>query len=279
MDYRMEELIPIVADLAKQYAGCDSTSITYENAQEFMQGVIFCLDEYWNSEPNHLCKRDISVMEQYQTGAQLVLEKVKNVLNIFNEMSAYFDDYNVICLHDTVQKGIPEFLKWYDAKFFPQNTILTLDYPILENIQCKYGVDAVYVFMRSVQTEQKFLSLFDRNYVISILKQMVPEYEHMIENIASIVLMNTIGHIALGKSLRGFGFQEEEYQKLSDIFSLNSLAETECLLKKMVYRVLQEMGASDSQIYDYLCKDVKNIAVRIEYAVKYHTLDKIFILS
>ena len=55
MDYRMEELIPIVADLAKQYAGCDSTSITYENAQELMQGVIFCLDEYWNSEPNHLC--------------------------------------------------------------------------------------------------------------------------------------------------------------------------------------------------------------------------------
>lgn len=137
MDDKMEELIPIVADLAKQYAGCDNTSITYENAQRLMHGVIFCLNEYHNSAANQLCRNDISIMEQYQTGRQLVFEKAKQILEIHNEMSSCFDDYNIICLRDTVQKGIPEFLKWYDAKFFPQDTILTLDYPILEDIHLK----------------------------------------------------------------------------------------------------------------------------------------------
>lgn len=234
MDYKMEELIPIVADLAKQYAGCDNTSITYENAQRLMQGVIFCLNEYHNSAANMLCRNDVSIMEQYQTGRQLVLNKAKQILDIYNEMSSYFDDYNVICLHDTVQKGIPEFLKWYDAKFFPQDTILTLDYPILEHIHLKCGVDAVYTFITSVQTEQRFLRLFDRNYILSVLKQMIPDYEDMIENITSIVLVNTIGHIAIGKSFQDYGFREDEYQKLSEVFSLSSISDIECILKKMM---------------------------------------------
>lgn len=67
------------------------------------------------------------------------MEKVVEANKIFDEVSEYFDDYDVECLHSTVQKGIPEFFKWYDIEFCPQNTILTLDYPILQNIQdCKY---------------------------------------------------------------------------------------------------------------------------------------------
>lgn len=278
MDYKMEELIPIVADLAKKYAGCDNTSITYEAAQALMQGVIYCLDEYWTSTANSLWKKDISIQEQYQIGTQLVREKTNQVLRIHNELTVYFDDYHVVCLHDTVQKGIPEFLKWYDAKFFPQNTILTLDYPILENIQSKCGVDAVYVFICSIQTEQKFLRLFDRNYIISVLKEAIPDYEDMIENICSIVLMNAIGHMVLGKSFCNFGFHKDEYKKLSDIFSLHSISDIECLLQKMVHKMLLEMGESDNRIYDYLCCEIKNMAVRIDHAVKYNHMDKIFVL-
>ena len=278
MDDKMEELIPIVADLAKQYAGCDNTSITYETAQRLMQGVIFCLNEYRASAANQLCRNGVSMMEQYQTGRQLVFEKTKQVLNIYNEMSSCFDDYNVICLRDTVQKGIPEFLKWYDAKFFPQDTILTLDYLILEDIHLKCGVDAVYTFITSVQTEQRFLHLFDRNYIVSVLKQMVADYEDMIDNITSIVLINTIGHIAISKSFRDYGFQENEYVQLSEVFSLRSISDIECILKNMVHRLLQGIDEPDSKIYDYLCNEIKNIAVRIDNAVKYQTLDKIFII-
>ena len=43
MDYQMEELLPIVSELAQKYAGFESTSITYEKAQSLMEAVIFCL--------------------------------------------------------------------------------------------------------------------------------------------------------------------------------------------------------------------------------------------
>ena len=45
MNYEPKELLPIVAELAEKYVGCDSTSISYETAQMLMEGIIYCLEE------------------------------------------------------------------------------------------------------------------------------------------------------------------------------------------------------------------------------------------
>ena len=46
MQYKTEELIPIVAKLAEKYTAKESTSITYEKAQQLMGAVIYCICEY-----------------------------------------------------------------------------------------------------------------------------------------------------------------------------------------------------------------------------------------
>ena len=112
-----------------------------------------------------------------------------------NEVPLYFDDYNVECLGDTVRKGIPEFLKWYDAKYFPQNTILTLDYPLLFDIHSLSGADAVYTYIRAIKVEQLFLKKFERNYVIEVLRRAVPGYRQMIENVLNGILHKLIEQI------------------------------------------------------------------------------------
>ncbi|MDE7046999.1 MAG: hypothetical protein K2P25_03320 [Lachnospiraceae bacterium] len=143
MDYRIEELLPIISGLALEYGGYESTSITYEKAQELMEAVLFCLNEYQDSNPCAPARRDISTKEQYRIGMKLVFEKVERIRKIFNEITLQFEDFGVKCLYDTVQKGIPRFLKWYNIKFCPQNTILTLDYPLLADYGSLKGADAV----------------------------------------------------------------------------------------------------------------------------------------
>lgn len=41
MDYEIEELLPLVSELAQKYSGYESTSITYEKAQTLM--AQFCI--------------------------------------------------------------------------------------------------------------------------------------------------------------------------------------------------------------------------------------------
>lgn len=277
MDYQMEELLPIVSELAQKYAGYESTSITYEKAQSLMEAVLFCLSEYNSSAKDSLVQKDISVKEQYNIGAKLLFEKVENIRKIFNEISFQFVDFGVKCLYDTVQKGIPQFLKWYDIKFCPQNTILTLDYPLLIDCSSLTGADAVYKYIRAIQTEQIFLRKFDRNYVMLVLEKYNSEYRDMIENICSIVLTNIIGHIAIKKPFNDIDFLYEEYLQLSKIFAGKSIPDIENVVKDLIKKIVSQFYENDMDMLEYLCYETNNIAVRIYTANQHEQLSKIFL--
>lgn len=278
MDGQMEELLPIVSELAQEYAGYESTSITYEKAQSLMEAVLFCLNEYNNSDTSSLVQGNISVKEQYNIGAGLLSEKVENIRNIFNEISFQFEDYGVKCLYDTVQKGIPQFLKWYDIKFCPQNTILTLDYPLLIDCSSLAGADAVYKYIRAIQTEQIFLGRLDRNYVRLILEKYNPEYQNMIENICSIVLTNIIGHIAIKKSFHEIEFLNEEYLQLSKLFAGKSISDIENVIKTLIQKIVNQFYEGETDMLEYSCHETNNIAVRIYTANQYEQLNRVFVL-
>jgi len=275
MDYGMEELVPIVAELAEKYGGYESTSVTYEKAQTLMGAVLYCLEEYHSGGENP-ARRNISVREQYDIGVRLVYEKAAKIREIFQELTFHFEDYGVRCLYDTVQKGVPEFLKWYDVRFDPQNTILTLDYPVLTDYSSLCGADAVWKYLLAVRAEQKFLAAFDKSYVVSVLENYNPEYADMIENICEIVLTNTIGHIAAGKPLVETGFRVEEYAGLAELLRSETVGEIEELVRHSIDEMIKKLYENDEEIRTYLYYGAGNIAVRIHTACQNGQLDKIF---
>lgn len=278
MDDRMEELLPIISELAQQYTGCESTSITYEKAQSLMEAVLFCLREYGDSCTHTLVSGDISVKEQYKTGRKLLFDKVEEIRKIWNEISLRFADFGVKCLYDTVQKGIPQFLKWYDIRFCPQDTILTLDYPVLADCSTMAGADAVYAYLQAIRTEQVFLEAFDRNYIMRVLEKYDPDYPDMIENICSIVLANMIGHIAIQKPLGDAEFQDEDYLQLSEVFEGMSVPDIENVVTTFVKKIVDQFYEKDKDMLAYLCCEKKNIAVRIDTANRHGQLGRIFVL-
>lgn len=278
MDYQMEELLPIVSELAQKYSGYESTSITYEKAQTLMGAVIYCLEEFNNTHTNSLVNKSIPIKEQYDIGVKLVYEKATNIQKTFNELSFCFEDYGVKCLYDTVQRGIPQFLKWYDVKYNPQNTILTLDYPLLVDCNSLNGADAVYKYILGIQTEQRFLGMFDKGYIISILKKYNPQYEYMIDNICEIILTNTIGHVALKKPFNEIGFQGEEYLQLTKLFEKKSVSDIEEIIKYTIKEMVKRLFEKDiDTISEYLCHSAENIAVRVETASRFNQLKNLFV--
>lgn len=197
VSYKMEELIPIVAELAEQYGGYESTSITYEKAQQFLGAVCYCIQEYEreNNSPNppdtgvlRVAESKMSAREAYLHGRRLVIEKVKAMRERYHMLLADFTAYGNRCLDDTIRKGIPEFLKWYDPKYHPQDTILTLDYPVLEDLSAYEGIDRVYRYVEDIWLEQQFLAKFDSRTVEDALARYCTEYEEMIENLCGIML-------------------------------------------------------------------------------------------
>lgn len=202
-EYQPEELLPIVAKLAGKLTGGESTSITYEKAQQLMEAVLYCINEWereqeeceqtgqddGKSDACHVVseKQKLPAKDAYEFGFACVTKKVKMSLALYNRIMENFDSYGNQCLYDTMVKGIPEFFKRYDAKFEPQNTILTLDYPIMEDLREYTGVDAIWEYLCCIRAEQKYLGRLPREFVIDSLRSYCADYEEMIENLRQIV--------------------------------------------------------------------------------------------
>lgn len=271
----MQELLPIVIRLSKKYTKNESTSISYENAQRIMEGIAYCMKEYEGEGENKIVS-DISIEKQYQIGFELVQDKVKASLQLYNDISYYFNAYEVRCLYDTVQKGMPEFFKWYDSTFFPQDTILTLDYPILKDIHEFSGIDAIYEYLKAIQCEQLFFQKLDQKYIIAVLEITNSDYQLMIDNVCHIVLLNMIGHFGTGTNPYNVGLTSTECEQFMEKFEKKTHEEIVFFIDKFLEKIIDEIFGENQDMYEYFLCDIENMASRIENAVKNRQLDKIF---
>ena len=75
--YKMEELLPIVAGLARKYTSGESLSVTYEKAEQLMEAVVYCINEALNQEENAVAPAKKSeAVEVYNAGFKAFKERI-----------------------------------------------------------------------------------------------------------------------------------------------------------------------------------------------------------
>ena len=125
--FEMEELVPIVAQLTERFTGYESTSVTYEKAEQLMGAVLYSIHEFEQTKGSGLVAEGFTAQEAYTQGCGLLKAKMEQTLEQYNQQILHFDAFENLCLKDLIYQGIPEFFKWYDPIYNPQNTILTLE--------------------------------------------------------------------------------------------------------------------------------------------------------
>lgn len=188
--YSPEELMPIVAKLAERSTDYQSTSITYEKAEQLIEAINYCINEFYMTEgiiPMSPDSAHLSAEMAYAKGVTAVNNKVQRCMLLYNKMLRTFNDYNVISLNDTFIKAIPEFFKWYDIDFAPQANIITYDYPVQKDLSEYCGVDKLFEYLMALQEEQEYLATFEDGYVEDSLLQYHSHYEDLFDNILSIL--------------------------------------------------------------------------------------------
>lgn len=265
ISYEAEDLVPIVAELAKRYTSGESSSITYEAAGRLMEAVLYCIREFEKGEAFSLTTGEkLPAGKCYERGLELVEKKVQDALKLYNRMMLYFSSYGNRCLQDTVGKGMPEFFKWYDYRLNPQDTLLTLDYPILMDLSADTGIDRIYGYLLCIALEQKFLRKFPRDFVREALAEYDSRYQWMIDNLCEVVLFKVIRYIVLDKNLTEPDFSPEELSRLQKIIREKSLEELREKLKEAVDDLVDDYFEEDENLKTYLYAAIQNISVRMK---------------
>lgn len=249
--YTIEELLPVVTRLTEQYTGMESTSVSYETAKQLIEAILYCIREKQtvSAKQEELCpQQKVSAMIIYQAGYEAVINKTKQANQLYGDLLAEFCSYGNRCLAETVQKGMPKFFLRYDAKFCPQDTLLTLDYPTLTPDLEQSGIDRIDQYLRSIQKEQKILSRFSETKIYEILTKYHNDYEEQIFNLCEVVIKHQMLHqLNIQSAAGGTAIQSWNKEQCAELF-LQQLEQYEKeeseYLKPIAAECLEELTAA-----------------------------------
>lgn len=276
MNFSMEELLPVVAWLSEKYTSKESTSISYERARYLMEAAIYCINQ---CEDNNqlVSKSGITAKEIYMAGYKKLIQKVQHTQMVYSVMIENFNAYGNENYHDTVKKAIPGFFRYYDARFAPQETIITMDYPTIGPITNCSGIDAIAKYVEYISYEQKFLGVFSQEYVQEVLFRYQVSYKKQFYNICSIILRHILGHMMIGKRL-GKEASEEDYELLqTNILQFESRRIVE-IFASLLKRLIQEKYHGDNLMEDYLRADLQDFTTEICVAAQNKCIKKVVVL-
>lgn len=187
MDFAMEDLMPLVGKLAAKYTAGDSTSLPYEKAEQLMGAVLYCIREALQESAGAPAARHTDAAGLYTAGLRLVEEKARRALQLYHSILPEFDAYGNRCLENDINE-MPMFFRRYDMMFCPQDTILTLDYPLLADLSDHTGIDRIYAYLSCIRLEQRCLGSLPRESVLAALRRHCENHQDMAENLYGIVM-------------------------------------------------------------------------------------------
>lgn len=276
MSFSMEELLPIVAWLTEKYTSKESTSISYERARQFMEAVIYCIKQC-DSNYELVSSNGVSAKELYQSGFERVTQKVKRTQCAYNEMITNFSAYGNENYNDTVTKAIPAFFRYYDARFAPQETIITLDYPTICPMAESSGINAIAKYVRYISYEQQFMGILPQEYVQDVLFRYQAGYRKQFYNICSVILRHILGHMMIGKSL-GQVITEKDYEMLQAIILQHERKWIEETFSKLLKGLIEEKYSGDNLMKRYLQADLRDFVTEIQVAAQNDCIQKVVVL-
>lgn len=276
MQYEMEELIPIVAKLTEKYTSKESSSITYEMANQLMGAVLYCINEC--EGVNELAGNGgLSASDAYRIGYDRVILKAKMAQEQYNQMVVRFHAFGNENYGDTVLKAIPAFFRLYDPRFAPQENIITMDYPVLARLQDVSGIDAIEKYIACIDLEQQFMHAFPEEYVYGVLFAYQKNYQKQFDNLCRVLLRHILGNILLGKKLEKTA-DKEDYIMLKKIITGQSKLQLKDILDRAILQMIAKNWSDRPYMAEYLKQDIDDFIVDLQYGAENDTLEKILVL-
>lgn len=282
MQYEMEELIPILAGLSEKYTSKESSSISYETARQLLGAIEYCIQEIRLGDTEGILvlekQNKLPAKDAYERGYQLVIDKVKKVNEIYCDNIDSFSDYGNSNLADTVRKGIPGFLLHYDVRFRPQDHILTMDYPVLNQSEFENlcGVDVIYEYINAICIEQQFLHCFSEQFIRNLLRRYHSDYENMFFNISFPVLVYVLSCGMIKKNMEDCTWTKSDEKAMMEYCSQLSSEDLKKQIRTLLLGMMEYLHLPIETHYRYFFHGMEEFVILLKRAMEHDCIESLF---
>jgi len=279
LEYSYEEqlsMIHLVEQLARKYTSGDSSSIRYETAQTLLEAVQYTIKlsfNYSSNDNSHLLNTS-NIDTLYETGKQILQTLIKESLDNYLLLMENFDDYGISNYKNTVVEGLKAFFSVYDYQFQPQNHILTLDYPLLNDQHNYSGILRIKHYIEGIMLESEFLKYFPREFIQSRIKGTMPVGQPIfMDNLCYPVLLSVISSLLISKPIDTFRFTHRDIEQLRLLLSTLNKETLEISLQEKLLQVLNILNQKVA--YPYFEPSMHDFSIRLMTSYNSQSLDRL----
>ncbi|MDD3365609.1 MAG: DUF6179 domain-containing protein, partial [Syntrophomonas sp.] len=287
MDSIQVQLMSLLGDSIIRYTKGESTSVKVETAQSLLLSILYSIDAYISSFPNPedaiALLKSANIKEIYEKGLALVASCVANTQNLYQEIMDKKLDVPIQAYHSTLDEALPDFFKNYDALFHAQDTMASMDYPLLFDDMHIQGIFYIKQYLENLAIETQFCSLFPKEDVAKLLANYGQVYRidtrEALINVFEVLLTNSLFSILASNKAIELDISKLQYELLRKKF--NGLDHGQCssLIIEAFEALIRDLDIDHSKLRDYI-RAFKNVLMpRFINALEHDSLANVIILD
>lgn len=260
VDDFQDQLIPLLAELILKYTTGESSSVTVEAAQRLLGSFLYSTDAYLKSfrykETAIYCLSNSCAAEIYEKGQALIRACQEQTLLLYEDVRDHKLDIPIKAYHCTIDEDLPDFLNKYDLLFNAQETMATMDYPLLFDDMRLQGIFYIEQYLKKLTMETDFCHLFSpadinqllinygRVYRIDISESLINAFE--------IILTNALFSFMAGNRPGELSISNAQLNMLKNHFAGLDSEKYPSVISRTVNELLEILGAANPDFINYI---------------------------
>jgi len=267
----------------KYYTKDESSSVMVEVAESMMQCIDYTIGIYLKTFDNiELIIEELkntSLFDMQKMGHDLIKKKIvrsKRLLSEIDENKLKVDNYSY---NDTIDHGIPLFFKEYGDFFAAHESPGSIDYQLFIDNMNYIGIEYIDNYLETLSLENEFCYNFDSYEINELLKGYDKNSELLLINIFELVLINSLGLIICGKSLKNLNINSIDREQIKNKLIKLSVEELQEVLLKYAKGCCEVLDIRNKALVNYIEKSILKITLFINESIKLNKLERVFISS
>ncbi|OPJ62874.1 DUF6323 family protein [Clostridium oryzae] len=280
-----------IMDLLKEqiirYTGGENSSVSEATAEGLLNSILYTIDFYLisigNAERALLELKSNSISEIFKSGIELLNCCLRETKRLYEKVKKHRLNVDIEAYNSTIDEGIPIFFEKYNVIFGAQNTIVSVDYPLIfDDMQVK-GIAYIKNYLKNLELENEFC----RNYQDEEINKLLMNYgkmcklNHRIEfiNIFEVVINNAIFSNICSNKMGILSISEQQYTKL--YIQLKGMETS--LIKELIISSLEDLinnlNIHNTNLIRYLNNYLLFLECRIFNALEHNCLDSVIVVD
>lgn len=275
-DIRMQ-VIRLTEKLAMRMTFGASSSIRAEAAQGLIESAMYCIGYRLKS----VCEQE-AIRTLCSAPAEIIWREGRDMIKRRSETerktlvalkSAFFTQSRAY--NDTIDEGLPDFFKWYDADFAAHESPGMIDYFLCREVTGLSGIEYVSEYLRRLSIESALCGRFGEHPDV-LLSCLGGDWRETHVNIYELVLANAAARTLCGKDLSSLCVSGADREKLQKSLGGMSKRRLNFVLSASAERVCTLAGVTDAAARGYARAAMRGIASRVINALKTGSLEAVF---